>query len=194
SKSILGEYTYQGTIISLESLPRQSNIQGSIECFNGDWYVFYHRSMNNIWNKRVICAEKIEFDKDGLIKPVLPSSSGIAEGLDTSKPIYFNSAVIQKNCRYTNDGKYGSAVIKDNAEIGFRYVLLTGKEKLVSLQGEGLSNITHVTVTANGKTIGQSAEGKDIKLENVKKGKVELVFTITSKGETKLETFWFKIK
>jgi hypothetical protein len=85
-------------------------------------------------------------------------------------------------------------VIKDNAEIGFRYVLLTGKEKIVSLQGEGLSNITHVTVTANGKTIGQSAEGKDIKLENVKKGKVELVFTITSKGETKLETFRFKIK
>ncbi|MDR2847821.1 MAG: family 43 glycosylhydrolase [Bacteroidales bacterium] len=191
SKSIFGEYTYQGTIISLETLPGQSNIQGSIECFNGEWYVFYHRCMNNIWNKRVICAEKIEFDKNGLIKPVMPSSSGIAKGLDTSKPIWFNSAVIQKNCRYTNDGQYGSAVVNGDAEIGFRYVSLTGKEKTISLQGEGLSNITHITVTANGKMIGRGVGGKDIQLKNVKKGKTELVFNITSKGEAKLETLHF---
>jgi beta-xylosidase len=191
SKSILGEYTYRGTILSLEHLPNQSNIQGSIECFNGEWYVFYHRCMNNMWNKRVICAEKIEFDKDGLIKPVLPSSSGISEGLDSSKPIWFNSAVIQKNCRYTNEGQYGSAGINGNAEIGFRYVALTGKEKKITLQGTGLTNITKITVSANGEIIGQGSGSQDIILKNLKKGKTELVFNITSKGETNLETFRF---
>jgi hypothetical protein len=147
--------------------------------------------MNNIWNKRVICAEKIAFDKDGLIKPVAPSSSGIAEGLDTSKPVWFNSAVIQKNCRYTNEGQYGSAVVDGTAEIGFRYVTLTGKEKKISLQGTGLSNITKIRVTANGEQIGQGSGTQDITLKSNKKGKAELVFNITSKGEAKLETLHF---
>ncbi|KAA6308962.1 hypothetical protein EZS27_039464, partial [termite gut metagenome] len=89
---------------------------------------------------------KIEFDKDGLIKPVVPTSSGIAEGLDTSKPIYFNTAVIEKNCRFNNDGKYGSVVVNSTVGIGFRYVLLTGKEKNITLQGDGLSHISNITV------------------------------------------------
>ncbi|MDR1896614.1 MAG: hypothetical protein LBR10_07485, partial [Prevotellaceae bacterium] len=73
----------------------------------------------------------------------------------------------------------------------FRYVSLTGKEKKISLHGEGLSNITKITVTANGTIIGQGAGEQDIKLENVRKGKAELVFNITSNGETKLETMRF---
>jgi hypothetical protein len=192
SKNIMGEYVYRGVILTIEDIPGNVNIQGSMEEFNGEWYVFYHRGLNNTWNQRALCIEKIEFDKDGMIKHIMPSSSGISKGLNTSRPIYFNTAVIQKNCHFNNDGKYGSAVIKDNAEVGFRYVLFTGKEKKVSLQGEGLNNITHVTVTANGKMIGQNTGGEDIKLENVKKGKVELVFNITANGETKIETLYFE--
>ncbi|KAA6337533.1 Xylosidase/arabinosidase, partial [termite gut metagenome] len=192
SKEIFGEYTYRGTIVTVEDIPNEVNIQGSIEPFGNDWYVFYHRGMNNVWNQRSLCIEKIEFDKDGLIKPVVPTSSGIAEGLNTSKPIYFNTAVTEKNCRFSNDGKYGSVVVNGTAGIGFRYVLFTGKEKKLTLQGEGLGSISNITVTANGKVIGQSAGGEqDIKLNNVKKGKAELVFSITSNGETKIETLHF---
>jgi hypothetical protein len=191
SKEILGEYTYRGTFLTLEDLPGEVNIQGCIEPFGKDWYVFYHRGVNNVWNQRSLCIEKIQFDKNGLIKPVVPTSSGIAEGLDTSKPIYFNTAVIEKNCRFSNAGKYGSVVIKDNAEVGFRYVLFTGKEKTIALRGEGLSHITQITVTANGKVIGQGVGEKEIQLKNVKKGKAELVFQITSNGETKIETLHF---
>ncbi|MDR1925529.1 MAG: family 43 glycosylhydrolase, partial [Planctomycetaceae bacterium] len=191
SKNIFGPYTYRGVIITVEHLVGNSNIQGCMEPFGDNWYLFYHRSLNAVWNQRTMCIEKIEFDKNGLIKPVVPTSSGISEGLNTSKPIYFNTAVIEKNCRYSNEGKYGSAIIKDNAEIGFRYVSLTGKEKKISLQGKGLNNITTITVTANGKIIGQGIGGQDIKLENIGEGKTELVFNITSNGEVKLETFRF---
>ncbi|MDR1982140.1 MAG: family 43 glycosylhydrolase [Tannerellaceae bacterium] len=191
SKNITGEYVYRGVILTIEDIPGNTNIQGSIEEFNGKWYAFYHRALNGVWNRRALCIEKIEFDRDGLIKPIVPTSSGIAEGLDTSKPIYFNTAVIQKNCRFSNDGKYGSAVVRDSAETGFRYVALTGKEKKISLQGEGLNNIIKVTVTANGKIIGQGIGGQDIKLENVRKGKAELVLNITANGEVKLETLCF---
>jgi hypothetical protein len=189
SKHIFGEYTYRGIIITLEGLSGNGNIQGSIEPFNGEWYVFYHRG--HAWNRRALCVEKLEFEKDGLIKPVVPTSSGVAEGLSTSKPIYFNTAVIENNCRFSNDGKYGSAIINGNAEVGFRYIALTGKEKKITLQGEGLSNITNVTVTANGKIIGQSDGKQDIILKNFKKGKAEVVFNITSSGETKIETLRF---
>jgi hypothetical protein len=191
SKEIFGEYTYRGTILTLEDIPGESNIQGCMEHFGNDWYLFYHRAVNNVWNQRSLCIEKIEFDKDGLIKPVLPSSSGVSEGLNTVKPIYFNTAVIEKNCRFSNDGKYGSVVINGKAEVGFRYVLLTGKEKTISLQGEGLNHITQITLTANGKVIGQGAGGTVMKLKNVKKGKTELVFNFLSDGEAKIETLKF---
>ncbi|MDR1881908.1 MAG: family 43 glycosylhydrolase, partial [Prevotella sp.] len=136
SKHIFGPYTYRGVIITVEHIEGNSNIQGSIEPLNGQWYVFYHRAPNAQWNRRALCVEKISFDKDGLIIPVEPSSSGIAEGLNTSKPIYFNTSVIRKNSSFSGKvGKYGGATVKDSAEIGFRYVSLTGKEKQISLQG-----------------------------------------------------------
>jgi hypothetical protein len=191
SKELFGEYTYRGTIITLEGMPGESNIQGSIERFGNEWYVFYHRGLNHIWNQRSLCVEKIQFDKDGLIIPVSPTSSGISEGLDTSKPIYFNTAVIQKNCGFNNSGKYGSAIINGNAEAGFRYVLFTGKEKAITLQGSGLENIMSVKITANGKTIGEGAGKEKIVLKDVRKGKAELVFNITSNGETMIETLRF---
>ncbi|MDR1960534.1 MAG: family 43 glycosylhydrolase, partial [Planctomycetaceae bacterium] len=192
SKDITGDYVYRGVILTIEDLPGNSNIQGSIEEFHGQWYVFYHRAPNAQWNRRALCVEKISFDRDGLIIPVEPSSSGIAEGLNTSKPIYFNTSVIQKNCKFSGKvGKYGGAIVKDSAEIGFRYVSLTGREKKISLQGEGLENISKVTVTANGTIIGQGVGGEDIQLENVEEGKAELVFNITSNGEAKLETLRF---
>jgi hypothetical protein len=191
-KEIFGEYTYRGTIITVEHIAGNVNIQGSIEPFGKDWYVFYHRGLNNNWIQRSLCVEKIQFDKDGLIIPVSPTSSGIAEGLDTSKPIYFNTAVIQKNCGFDNSGKYGSAVINGNAEVGFRYIALTGKEKAITLQGSGLENITSVKITANGKSIGEGAGKEKIVLKEVRKGKAELVFNITSNGEIKIETLRFE--
>jgi hypothetical protein len=189
SKEIFGEYTYRGTIITVEDLDGNGNIQGSIEQLNGEWYVFYHRATNGVWNKRALCVEKISFDSDGLIIPVVPTSSGVAEGLNTSLPVWFNTAVFGKNYKFTDEGKYGYTLVNGSAEIGFRYILFTGKEKQLVLQGVGLENITSVKVMAGGKIIG---EGKtEITLNDVPAGKAELTLDVVSTGETRLETLRF---
>jgi hypothetical protein len=119
----------------------------------------------------------------------VPTSSGIAEGLNTSFPIWFNSAVFGKNYKFTDAGKYGNTLVNGSAEIGFRYLFFTGKEKRFALQGIGLENITSAKVIADDKIIG---EGKsEIILKDVPKGKAELTLAITSTGEIRLETFNF---
>jgi hypothetical protein len=195
SKNIMGDYVYRGVILTIEDLPGNTNIQGSIEPFNGEWYLFYHRAPNEQWNRRALCVEKITFDSDGLILPVKPSSSGAGDGLDTQKPIYFNTSVVRKNCRFGNNvGKYGGATVKDKtAEIGFRYVRFTGKEKSVSFQGEGLENIEYVKICAGTEIIGNGkCDGGKVALHNVPKDKAELTVAITAKGEVRLETLNFK--
>jgi hypothetical protein len=191
AKDIFGEYTYRGPIITIEQLAGNGNIQGSIEQFNGEWYVFYHRAMNGVWNKRSLCVEKIEFDKDGLIIPVVPTSSGVSEGLNTSFPIWFNTAVYGNNYRFTDEGKYGNTSVNGSAEIGFRYIAFTGKEKQLTLQGSGLENIAYVKVVANGRIIGEGKGSNAIELKKVSKGKAELSLFITTAGEVRLETFGF---
>jgi beta-xylosidase len=191
SKEIFGEYTYRGPIITVEDIEGNGNIQGSIEQFKGEWYVFYHRAMNGVWNKRSLCVEKIRFDKDGLIQPVSPSSSGIAEGLNTDNEIWFNTTVTGKNYKFSDTGKYGRIRVNGDAEIGFRYIAFTGKEKKLSLQGEGLENITSVNILANDKIIGEST-GKEIPLKNVPTGKAELTISVVSTGEMFLETYRFQ--
>jgi hypothetical protein len=194
SKEIFGDYTYRGTIVTVEDLAGNGNIQGSIEQLDGEWYVFYHRAMNGVWNKRSLCVEKIGFDADGLIIPVRPTSSGVAEGLNTSLPIWFNTAVFGKNYLFTDKGQYGNTLVNGSAEIGFRYILFSGKEERLVLQGEGLENISSVKVLADGKVIGQGAGNTAIILRNVPKGKAELTLDILSAGEAHLETLRFVSK
>jgi hypothetical protein len=192
AKDIFGEYTYHGPIITIEQLAGNTNIQGSIEQFNGEWYVFYHRAMNGVWNKRSLCVEKIEFDKDGLIIPVVPTSSGVSEGLNTAFPVRFNTAVYGANYRFIDEGEYGNTLINGAAEIGFRYITFTGKERQLTLQGSGLENIVYVKVVVNGRIIGEGAGSNAINLKKVSKGKAELTLFITTTGDVRLETFKFK--
>ncbi|MBQ5769759.1 MAG: family 43 glycosylhydrolase, partial [Clostridia bacterium] len=73
----LGPYTYRGIVIDNIGVdPQTWNNHGSIECFNGKWYVFYHRSSQNSCFSRRLCIEPIEISDDGFIKEVLPTSQG----------------------------------------------------------------------------------------------------------------------
>ena len=198
STNLLGEWTYRGTIITIEDLPGDTNIQGSIEPFNGEWYVFYHRATNNMGSRRALCVEKLTFDKGGLIKPVVPTSSGAWGPFSTNgKPIYFNTAVIKKNSQFVreNDTGFGSALIRNTVELGIRYVLFTGKESKILLQGKEIENIDSVRVLANGKLIGDKFENGTVTLKDVEPGEKELLFIITAKtGKTaKLDTHSYQI-
>jgi hypothetical protein len=194
SKNIFGEYIYRGSIITVEHLQGNTNIQGTIEQFNGQWYVFYHRVLNGLPLNRSECVEKIEFDKNGLIIPVVPTSSGASEGLNTTLPVWFNTAVYGNNYHFTNGGKYGNVSVNGIAEIGFRYIAFTGNEKQITLQGSGLENIVYVKVVANGRTIGNVAGNNPIELKELPKGKIELSLLITTTGDVRLETFRFDLQ
>jgi hypothetical protein len=193
SKNIFGPYTYRGVIISVEDLQGNGNIQGSIEQFGNDWYVFYHRALNGVWNKRSLCVEKIAFDKDGLIVPVSPTSSGVAiNGLETAKPIYFNTTVYGKNYRFEDRGDAGLITVQSNAEIGFRYINFTGKEKALTLSGENLDKIEYINIFANGRLIGGRRGNGEIPLTKVPKGKSELSVTVYTTGNVGFESMTFK--
>lgn len=81
----LGPYKKGGVIIdNIGCDPKTWNDHGSIECFRGQWYVFYHRSSQNSGTSRRVCAEPIFFDDNGMIREV-PQSIGGAEGALSAK-------------------------------------------------------------------------------------------------------------
>lgn len=53
---------------------------GSIECVNGQWYVFYHRNTHLTSYSRQGMAEKITIDDDGRIKQAEMTSCGLNKG------------------------------------------------------------------------------------------------------------------
>lgn len=77
AESPLGPFSYRGVIINNEGCdPSTWNNHGSIECFNGQWYVFYHRSSQNSNIHRRVCMEPIEILPDGTIPEVQMTSQG----------------------------------------------------------------------------------------------------------------------
>jgi hypothetical protein len=63
--------------------------------------------------------------------------------------------------------EYSHTPISSAAEIGFRYIAFTGRERQLSLHGSGLENIVYVKVVANGKIIGEGAGNNAIRLKKV---------------------------
>lgn len=93
SENPLGPYRKGGVIIDNTYCdPGTWNNHGSIEEFQGQWYVFYHRSSQNGFTCRRVCAEPIYFNADGSIDEVVMTSQG------TSGPIAafqeFDAAIV----------------------------------------------------------------------------------------------------
>ncbi len=82
------DFKYGGTIVSAgdvgingrkekDSLNTVGTTHGSIECINGQWYVFYHRLTHGSDYSRQACAEPIKIETDGSIKQAEVSSCGL---------------------------------------------------------------------------------------------------------------------
>lgn len=82
------DYTYRGVIISngdiglngrtpKDRLCATGTNHGSIECINGQYYIFYHRLTHNTAFSRQGCAEPIALEKDGTIHQVEMTSCGL---------------------------------------------------------------------------------------------------------------------
>lgn len=97
SDNPMGPYEYQGVIIdNIGCDPSVWNNHGSIEKFNGKWYVFYHRSTRNSRKFRKACVEPIEINKDGSIKEVEMTSQGAGNPLTATNRIQAERACLLK--------------------------------------------------------------------------------------------------
>ena len=76
SDNPMSGFEYKGVIVDNFSCdPETWNNHGSIQCYKGQWYVFYHRSTHGSIYSRHVCIEPIEFLTDGSIKEVKMTTS-----------------------------------------------------------------------------------------------------------------------
>lgn len=81
-------FRYGGVIIdNFNCDPNVWNNHGSMECFHGQWYVFYHRSTHGTEFSRHVCVEPIRFNEDGSISEVQQTSSGAADAIPASASV-----------------------------------------------------------------------------------------------------------
>ncbi|HEX3027200.1 MAG TPA: family 43 glycosylhydrolase, partial [Clostridia bacterium] len=94
SKNPLGPYTYRGCILDTYDYPGSGNVHGSFAQFNGNWYLSYHMAVPDLQLTRNACLDKLEFNLDGTIREVLPTSSGAKGGFEVNETIQASGGVI----------------------------------------------------------------------------------------------------
>lgn len=88
SRSPLGPFTKGGIIIDNTGCdPQTWNNHGSIATFNGQWYIFYHRSSQASNFNRRVCVEPIHFNADGSIDEVEMTTQGVSGPLPATQPV-----------------------------------------------------------------------------------------------------------
>lgn len=204
SDNPLGPWTYGGTIIDARGKNTDSegntfaalaatNTHGSLAQVNGQWYIFYHRSINNDGGySRQGMAEPVDitFTEDGKVK--ISEAEVTSEGMEMNglDPFKLYSAGI--SC-YTTGGSYiqatwdkndiGGAVSnnKNGAIVGYKYFNFTnfceGKKDCLNLRinytGTGNDGIIKVRLDSpytDGKDLGTiSVEKSDSQIAPVTK-------------------------
>jgi len=126
ASSPLGSYTYGGVIIDNNHCnPGNWNNHGSIAEFNGQWYVFYHRSTHGCNTMRKACVEPISFNDDGSIPEVEMTSQGAGDPIDAKSRIEAEWAcVLNGHIRIEkfNEAKESLTQIYSGDKAAFKYV------------------------------------------------------------------------
>lgn len=146
SKNPLGPFIYRGIIIdNAECDPNSWNNHGSIECFDGQWYVCYHRSSRNSRRFRHMCMEKIEILPDGTIPEVKMTSQGTGEPFAPGEKIQGYQVCGLSGSSYIDaDDERGEKVtrILPGDELIFRYIRETSAYTHVRLETRGTGVFT----------------------------------------------------
>lgn len=136
-----GPFKYGGVIINNEFCDPQSwNNHGSIECINGQWYVFYHRSSRNSQQHRRLCIEPITINEDGTIDEVKMTSQGVGQPFTLCEKIYgYQACELHGKCYIDIDDVYGEAIkeISEGDEIYFRYLNFENDAHFVDIECSG---------------------------------------------------------
>ena len=168
-KSPLGPFTYRGVIIDNTGCdPSSWNNHGSIECFNGQWYVFYHRSSRNTNIFRRVCMEPITILPDGTIPEVKMTSQGAGAPFGPGERIMGYQACGLTGQIYIDvPGEGGERPAEALMHIAegdtavFRYVCSGSPFTALRVQAKGSGRIS---VLLNGKEAGEISvkDGKQI--------------------------------
>ncbi len=160
-KSPLGPFAYRGIIIDNDGCDPQSwNNHGSIECVNGQWYVFYHRSSRNTQQHRRLCIEKIFISPDGSIPEVKMTSQGIGDPFAPGEEIMGYQACglrgkcyIDVNMDMETKDDYPEKIvnISDGDMIIFRYIKSSSEIKRFQMIGKGDAEISVLLENMSGK-------------------------------------------
>lgn len=141
----LGPFTYRGIIINNETCDSASwNNHGSIECFNNEWYVFYHRCSRGVPQHRRLCIERIYINDDGSIDEVLMTSQGIGEPFQPGETIMgYQACELKGNIQINCDKQYVEKLcnINDSDEALFRYVKNDNQWNDITILYKGVGRI-----------------------------------------------------
>jgi hypothetical protein len=155
--SPMGPFKYGGVIIdNFGCDPESWNNHGSVAKFNGQWYIFYHRSSHASKMMRRACMEPITFNPDGSIDEVEMTSQGAGKPLSAYEKIDAERACqLSGYCRIMKIGEGNEAIseIKPGDGAAFKYIDF----------GNGVSSLTaRIAAYCGGKMIFRegSADGK----------------------------------
>ena len=158
SKSPLGPFTYRGVIINNQECdPASWNNHGSIECVNGQWYVFYHRCSQGDKLNRRLCIEKIQIMPDGSIPEVKMTSQGVGDPFGPGETVKgYEACGVRGGCciGLSEEGEpYPEKLtnLKEGCEAVFRYFNAEHVYSTFSITDAGSGKIT---LLLNGKEAG----------------------------------------
>lgn len=182
SPSPLGPYTKQGVIIDNTGCdPNSWNNHGSIECFDGQWYIFYHRSSRNGKFSRRMNAERITIAPDGSIREAEQTVGGAEGPVDAFRLLEASRASLMRGGAYVcTDEKYGERLtacagsVYWNGFIEYRYLDFKDGASAIILETRGHGTI-HVRQSSREDTceiIADSAEFCEYRVEHAFRGGV----------------------
>ena len=175
SKSPLGPFEYRGIIIDNEKCdPASWNNHGSIEQFNGRWYVFYHRCSRGVQQYRRLCIEPITINEDGSIDEVKMTSQGVGKPFGPGEKIMgYQACELQGKAFFDTDSTCGEKLtqIEKGDQALYRYV-----------QSESPFTVIEIAASGNG-TISVRFDGEDAGTIEIKDGQ-QLSRTINNKAGT----------
>lgn len=134
--------------------PLTWNDHGSIECFKGQWYIFYHRSTHATDHFRQLCAEPITIDENGDIQEVKMTSSGIGKSISAKEVIpSCYTCGLTGNARIAKDENslHTLAVceIVPNDTLTYRYIAFNGETNVrLRIKANGIGTIQKTRINA----------------------------------------------
>ena len=129
SKSPLGPFKKGGVIIDNTGCdPQTWNNHGSIAEFNGNWYIFYHRSSQGSKFNRRVCIEPLKFNQDGSINEVEMTTQGISDSpkatlrMEAYRACLMNGKVHTEVAPTNDDYTEYLSFIEDNDWVSYKYI------------------------------------------------------------------------